>query len=80
MPEGITAEMLLNNIMETINDKVQNKKPGLFFEEEKSNSVTSQIKRLFGREKPVHHVLGGGKCKIILFVFLLLRPHQLCTC
>ncbi|KAI9075965.1 hypothetical protein K1719_042087 [Acacia pycnantha] len=25
-------------------------------------SVQSKIFRLFGRDKPVHHVLGGGKC------------------
>ena len=70
MPEGITAEKLLNNIMETISDNAQKKKSVSFFEEEKSNSVTSQFKRLFGREKPVYNLLGAGKCKIILFVLL----------
>lgn len=68
MPEGITAEKLLNNLMETISDNAQKKKSVSFFEEEKSNSVSSQIRRLFGREKPIHHLLGGGKCMIILFV------------
>lgn len=61
MPEGITAEKLLNNIMETISDNAQKKKSVSFFEEEKSNSVTSQFKRLFGREKPVYNLLGAGK-------------------
>lgn len=61
MPEGITAEKLLNNLMETISDNAQKKKSVSFFEEEKSNSVTSQFKRLFGREKPVYSLLGGGK-------------------
>ncbi|KAL8138476.1 hypothetical protein V2J09_004477 [Rumex salicifolius] len=28
---------------------------------EESSSVKSKVNRLFGREKPVHHVLGGGK-------------------
>lgn len=61
MPEGITAEKILNNIMETISDNAQKKKSVSFFEEEKSNSVTSQFKRLFGREKPVYNLLGAGK-------------------
>ncbi|KAK9132640.1 hypothetical protein Scep_012168 [Stephania cephalantha] len=61
MPEGITAENLLNTIMETFADDVPKKKSVSFFEEEKSDSVSSQINRLFGREKPVHKILGGGK-------------------
>jgi len=28
-------------------------------------SVKAKIWRLFGREKPVHHVLGGGKRTVI---------------
>lgn len=27
-----------------------------------SSSVKAKVYRLFGREKPVHQVLGGGKC------------------
>ncbi|KAK6157918.1 hypothetical protein DH2020_012166 [Rehmannia glutinosa] len=61
MPEGITAEGLVNNIMETLSDSVSKHKKVSFFEEEKSNTVSSQFNRLFGREKPVHHLLGGGK-------------------
>ncbi|KAL2493677.1 Reticulon-like protein B8 [Forsythia ovata] len=66
MPEGITAEILMNNIMETISDSVSKQKSVSFFEEEKSNSVTSQFNRLFGRQKPVHHLLGGGKSADVL--------------
>ncbi|KAK6915923.1 Reticulon [Dillenia turbinata] len=61
MPEGRTAEYLLNGIMESIADNVPKKKSVSFFEEEKSNSVSSKLNRLFGRQKPVHHLLGGGK-------------------
>lgn len=64
MPEGISAENLMNNIMETLGDGLSKQKPGSFFGEEKSNSASAQIKRLFGRQKPVHHILGGGKCNV----------------
>lgn len=63
MPEKITAENLLNNLVDTFVDK---QKPVSFFEEDKSNSVSSQINRLFGRQKPVHHLLGGGKCMVFI--------------
>lgn len=34
-------------------------------------SVKSKIYRLFGREKPVHKVLGGGKCMRNFFVLFI---------
>ncbi|KAF5193751.1 Reticulon-like protein b8 [Thalictrum thalictroides] len=61
MPEKITAENLLNSIMDTFQDNVPKQKTVSFYEEEKSNSVSEQIDRLFGRQKPVHKILGGGK-------------------
>lgn len=60
MPEHTTAENLLDNIMDTISEGVQQKSVS-FFEEEKSNPVSSRFSRLFGRQEPVHKVLGGGK-------------------
>ena len=33
-----------------------------------SDSLKSKIYRLFGREKPVHKVLGGGKRMFSLFI------------
>ncbi|WVY91130.1 hypothetical protein V8G54_036644, partial [Vigna mungo] len=63
MSEKITAENLLNTLVETIAEK---QKSGSFFEEDKSSSVSSQFNRLFGRQKPVHHVLGGGKSADVL--------------
>ncbi|KAK6945499.1 Reticulon, partial [Dillenia turbinata] len=61
MSEGIKAESLLSGIMESIADNVPKKKSVSFFEEDKSNTVSSQFNRLFGRQKPLHHLLGGGK-------------------
>lgn len=69
MPEKITAENILDNLVETISDKVQKQKAVSFFEEETSSSVTARFNRLFGRQKPVHHLLGGGKCRTVLFLF-----------
>ncbi|CAN4084598.1 unnamed protein product [Withania somnifera] len=72
MPERITAEDLLNNIVESIADGLSKQKSlskqkwGSFFEEEKSSSVNAQLNRLFGRQKPVHHILGGGKSADVL--------------
>ncbi|XP_057955984.1 reticulon-like protein B8 isoform X2 [Malania oleifera] len=66
MPEGVKAENLLNSLVETVADSVQKHKSVSFFEEEKNESVTSQFKRLFGRQKPVHNVLGGGKSADVL--------------
>ncbi|XP_077253280.1 reticulon family protein [Tasmannia lanceolata] len=56
---AIKAENLLNNIIETIADSVPKQKSVSFFEEK--NSLSVQMNRLFGRQKPLHAVLGGGK-------------------
>lgn len=61
MPEKITAEGILDSIVETLSESCSKQKSGSFFGEEKSESVTSHFSRLFGRQKPVHHILGGGK-------------------
>lgn len=53
------AESLVHNVMDTISDSVSKHKKVSFFDDESSSSV----KKLFGRDKPVHHILGGGKCK-----------------
>lgn len=66
MPEGMTAGDLMNNIMEKISDNVSKHKNGSFFEDDKRNSVTFQFNKLFGRQKPVHHLLGGGKSADVL--------------
>ncbi|PHT42712.1 Reticulon-like protein B8 [Capsicum baccatum] len=72
MPERITAEDLLNNIVESIADGLSKQKSfskqtsGSFFEEERSSSVNAQLNRLFGHQKPVYHILGGGKSADVL--------------
>ncbi|KAM7497871.1 hypothetical protein LguiA_022285 [Lonicera macranthoides] len=66
MPEGITAENIFENIVETLSEGKSEKKKSVSFFEEKPNSVSSQINRLFGRQKPVHHLLGGGKSADVL--------------
>lgn len=63
-------ESLIEKITEKIHDhdssssssdsedeKEKEKKKG----NESPSSLKSKVYRLFGREKPVHHVLGGGK-------------------
>ncbi|XP_042489554.1 reticulon-like protein B8 isoform X2 [Macadamia integrifolia] len=66
MPEGITAEKLLDTIMDTFADSVPKQKSVSFFEEDKSNSVSSQMNKLFGRQKSIHNILGGGKSADVL--------------
>ncbi|PRQ52164.1 hypothetical protein RchiOBHm_Chr2g0152491 [Rosa chinensis] len=66
MPEKITAEDLLNNIVGTIAESSSKQKSVSFFGDDKSDSVGSQLNRLFGRQKPVHHLLGGGKSADVL--------------
>ncbi|XP_010247587.1 PREDICTED: reticulon-like protein B8 [Nelumbo nucifera] len=66
MPEGITAEDLLNTIMDKFVESPPKQKSVSFFEEDKSNSVSTRMNRLFGRQKPVHKILGGGKSADVL--------------
>lgn len=63
MSEKIAAESFLNNLVETLADSVAKQKSVSFFEEE---GVSSRFNRLFGRQKPVHHILGGGKSADVL--------------
>ncbi|XP_050230440.1 reticulon-like protein B8 [Mercurialis annua] len=65
MNEKITAENILTNLAETLADNVTKQKSVSFFQEETS-TVTARLNRLFGRQKPVHHLLGGGKSADVL--------------
>lgn len=65
MPERITAENLLCNVVDTLADSVPKQKPMTFFEEQRS--MSSQMNRLFGRQKPLHKLLGGGKCECFCY-------------
>ena len=74
MPEGITPEDLIHNIMDNLTDnKHQKHNSDSFSFEEKSRSASAQFNKLFGREKPVHHILGGGKCRLHL-IFMNSSP------
>ncbi|XP_057796741.1 reticulon-like protein B8 isoform X2 [Salvia miltiorrhiza] len=60
------SEGLVHNIMDAISDNVSKHKKVSFSEDDDSSSVSCQVKKLFGREKPVHHILGGGKSADVL--------------
>lgn len=66
----------MSNIMDTFSDSASKNKSVSFFEEERSNSVTYRFNRLFGREKPVHHLLGGGKCRVFLVTMPIFCHNQ----
>ncbi|XP_054824672.1 reticulon-like protein B1 [Prosopis cineraria] len=59
------SESLLDKIAEKIHDQHSSSSSSSDSDDEKKDSSSSLIKskifRLFGREKPVHKVLGGGK-------------------
>lgn len=60
------SESLIEKIVEKIHDHDSSSSSGSESEPEgsaSSSSVKEKIFRLFGRERPVHHVLGGGKRK-----------------
>ncbi|KAK4343512.1 hypothetical protein RND71_036606 [Anisodus tanguticus] len=58
MPEGVIAENLLNNIIESLHDGGQKHKSALFFQEESESSVSAQFHRLFN---PVDSMLWRNK-------------------
>lgn len=70
MSEKITAEDFLNNIVGLAESSAKQKSVS-FFGDDKSDSVSSQISRLFGRQKPIHNLLGGGKCRVILLHYVI---------
>ncbi|KAL5581525.1 hypothetical protein UlMin_013967 [Ulmus minor] len=65
MSEKSAAENLLDRVVDSITES-SSKQKSSFSAEEISESVTTQFNRLFGREKPVHHILGGGKSADVL--------------
>lgn len=74
MPEKNIVEDVIGDLVDNFTDTIQKNKKSSFFEQE--DTVASRFNRLFGREKPIHHVLGGGKCndynpKDIIYVRLV---------
>lgn len=47
-------------------------------DDKKDSSLKAKIHRLFGREKPVHKVLGGGKRNFFFYLFPLLEYSVFC--
>eukprot|EP00252_Welwitschia_mirabilis_P006682 TRINITY_DN17578_c0_g1_i2.p1 TRINITY_DN17578_c0_g1~~TRINITY_DN17578_c0_g1_i2.p1 ORF type:complete len:265 (+),score=23.43 TRINITY_DN17578_c0_g1_i2:32-826(+) len=63
----VTAENLLSNFMETFADSVPKVSSHTIFDgNEDKHSIRTSLRRMFGREKPVHHLLGGGKSADVL--------------
>ncbi|WOH03586.1 hypothetical protein DCAR_0622985 [Daucus carota subsp. sativus] len=65
----ITPDKLLHNVMETLSGGdggTSRQNSGSFLHKETPNSDTSKFSKLFGRQKPVHHVLGGGTSADVL--------------
>lgn len=62
----VSAENLLNNFMETLADSVPKSSSSSIFESSEKPSVSVSLNRLFGREKPVHNLLGGGQSADVL--------------
>ena len=58
------SESLIDKIVEKIHDHDSSSSSGSDSETEgsaSSSSLKEKVFRLFGRERPVHHVFGGGK-------------------
>ncbi|XP_072958541.1 reticulon-like protein B8 isoform X2 [Typha angustifolia] len=66
MPEHAdnAAEKVFDNIMEAIADSIPKKKEASSSDEQ--DTVSAQMNRLFGRQKSVHKILGGGKSADVL--------------
>lgn len=62
----VSAENLLNNVMETLADSIPKSSPSTFFESNEKPSVSVTFNRLFGRQRPVHRILGGGQSADVL--------------
>lgn len=52
------AESLINNIVETVTDTIQHPTS----KTEELNRTSARVKRLFGRQKTIHRIFGGGQC------------------
>lgn len=58
------SESLIDKIVEKIHDHDSSSSSGSDAETEgsaSSSTLKEKVFRIFGRERPVHHVLGGGK-------------------
>jgi hypothetical protein len=64
------TEKIMSSIMDTIADNLPKLKSGHF----DSGSVSDKVKnKLFGRQKTLHGVLGGGKCMWSAYWYCVLK-------
>lgn len=70
MAEEHKEEVKAESVMEKVEDKIhESSLPASDVVHERSvggssSSLKAKVYRIFGREKPVHHVFGGGKRKL----------------
>ena len=80
--EEVKGESLLEKISGKIHDHDSSSSSDSDNEKTSaSDSLKSKVFRLFGREKPIHHVLGGGKrmrLPFIGFFFLFFISFNSC--
>ena len=75
--EESKAESMMEKIVEKIHRHDSSSSSSDSEDEKKSSassSLKSKIYRLFGREKPVHKVLGGGKRTFFLRISVIFIP------
>ncbi|KAJ1690022.1 hypothetical protein LUZ63_014177 [Rhynchospora breviuscula] len=62
------TENIINALIDTLSDKVPRQNSFKLFEEKNSssNSVSAQMNKVFGRQKTIHQILGGGKSADVL--------------
>ncbi|KAJ0263721.1 Reticulon-like protein B8 [Hirschfeldia incana] len=66
MPEKNIVEDAIGDLVDNFTEAVQKNKHASSFFEQHQDTVASRFNRLFGREKPIHHVLGGGRSADVL--------------
>ncbi|KAI4378372.1 hypothetical protein MLD38_015861 [Melastoma candidum] len=65
---GISGAMpkdIVGDLVETIAENIT-KQSASFLQQEKPQDVAAQFNKLFNRQKPIHHILGGGKSADLL--------------
>jgi hypothetical protein len=82
--EEVKSESLLEKISGKLHDHDSSSSSDSDNEKEKKTSSPTSIKnkvfRLFGREKPLHNVLGGGKRMRLSFFFICYSLIRSATC
>lgn len=73
-----TGESLLDKIADKLHGHDSSSSSDSDSDKKESSSIKDKVFRLFGREKPVHSVLGGGKrMNLSLAFFISLNWHCL---